>query len=123
MALETAIRGRAPLMTPAEVDDIVRAGKPLQIVDVRSTKDYDKGHLPGALHIPLKDLRARIDELDPAVPTLTYCNSGVSGNAAQNVLLARGFATVSNLSGGNNNYQSHARQHGAHATVIKAGAS
>ncbi len=123
MALETAIRGRAPLMTPDEVDRIVQAGEPLQIVDVRSAKDYEKAHLPGALHIPLTELRARIGELEPGVPTLTYCNSGVSGNAAQNVLLARGFATVSNLSGGNNNYQSHARQLRAHVTPPEGGAA
>lgn len=110
MALDTAIRGRAPLVTPAGLDARLAAGERLQIVDVRSAKDYAKSHLPGALHLPLKELRNRLGELDPALPTITYCNSGVSGNAGQNVLLALGFTDVSNLSGGNNNYQSHARQ-------------
>lgn len=114
MALDTAIGGRAPLITPAELDARVSAGEKLQIVDVRSAKDYAKGHVPGALHIPLKELRRRLTELDPALPTVTYCNSGVSGNAGQNVLLARGFVDVSNLSGGNNNYQTHLRELQAH---------
>ena len=114
MALETAIRGRASLITPAELDARVEAGEKLQIIDVRSSKDYAKSHVPGALHIPLKELRQRLGELDPALPTVTYCNSGVSGNAGQNVLLARGFADVSNLSGGNNNYQTHLREQQAH---------
>ena len=49
-------------------------------------------------------LRGRLGELDPDVPTVTYCNKGVSGNAAQNLLLNRGFRHVYNLSGGMNQY-------------------
>ncbi len=114
MALDTAIRGRAPLITPEALEARVAAGEHLQIVDVRSASDYAKSHVPGAQHIPLKALRHRLNELDPTRATITYCNSGVSGNAAQNVLLASGFQEVSNLSGGNNNYQTHLRQIQAH---------
>lgn len=117
MALDTAIRGRAPLVTPAELDALLAAGEPVQIVDVRSAKDYAKSHVPGAVHLPLKELRRRLAELDPARPTVTYCNSGVSGNAGQNVLLAYGFADVANLSGGNNNYQTHRRERRAHKAL------
>lgn len=119
MALDTAIRGRAPLITPAELDARLAAGEPVQVVDVRSGRDYAKSHVPGALHLPLKELRRRIGELDPSLPTVTYCNSGVSGNAGQNVLLARGFAEVSNLSGGNNNYQTHLRELRAHQPGLR----
>ena len=55
-------------------------------------------------------LRGRLGELDPDVPTVTYCNKGVSGNASQNILLRHGFKTVLNISGGNSNYQTHLRQ-------------
>ncbi len=44
------------------------------------------------------------------MPTVTYCNKGVSGNASQNILLRHGFKTVLNISGGNSNYQTHLRQ-------------
>jgi len=43
--------------------------------------------------------------LDKQVTTITYCNKGVTGNAAQNLLLNHGFTDVYNLSGGNKNYQ------------------
>ncbi len=115
MALDTAIRGRAPLITPTELDAALAAGRQVQIVDVRPARDFAKSHVPGAVHIPLKELRRRLGELDPALPTVTYCNSGVSGNAGQNVLLVLGFAEVSNLSGGNNNHQTHLRELRAHA--------
>ncbi len=107
MALDNALRGAAPLITPAQLDARRSAGEAIQAVDVRSAKDFAKSHVPGAIHIPLGELRARAGELDPALPTVTYCNKGVSGNAGQNVLRCLGFTWVANLSGGNKNYQAH----------------
>lgn len=109
MALDNALTGKAPLITPAELDARQAAGEELQIVDVRSSRDYAKSRLPEAINIPLAELRRRASELDATAPTVTYCNKGVSGNAGQNVLLRLGFGTVYNLSGGNNNYQTHKR--------------
>lgn len=112
MALDNALRDAAPLITPAQLDARRAAGEPIQVVDVRSAKDFARSHVDGAIHIPLGDLRARAGELDPTVPTVTYCNKGVSGNAGQNVLRCLGFAWVANLSGGNKNYQAHLAQAG-----------
>ncbi len=100
MALANAIQGSAPLMTPVELRQRREAGEDIQVVDVRSGKDYERGSVDGAVHIPLKELRARLGELDPNTPTVTYCNKGVTGNAGQNVLRCLGFAKVYNLSGG-----------------------
>ena len=41
-------------------------------VDVRQPNEYEKEHLPGALLIPLGDLRERAHELDPGKPTIAY---------------------------------------------------
>jgi NADPH-dependent 2,4-dienoyl-CoA reductase/sulfur reductase-like enzyme/rhodanese-related sulfurtransferase len=109
MALSNAIDGTAPLITPSDLDARRIGGETLQIIDVRSARDYAKSHVPDAVNIPLAELRRRAGELDPNTPTVTYCNKGVSGNAGQNILLRRGFTTVFNLSGGNSNYQSHQR--------------
>jgi NADPH-dependent 2,4-dienoyl-CoA reductase/sulfur reductase-like enzyme/rhodanese-related sulfurtransferase len=108
MALDNAIHGRAPLITPAELERQRSAGEKVQLVDVRSAKDRAKGFVDGSVHIPLAELRARAMELDPAVLTVTYCNKGVTGNAGQNVLRNLGFEHVYNLSGGNKNYQAWA---------------
>lgn len=110
MALDNAVTGRAPLITAAEIIERQARGEQLQIVDVRSAADYAKSHVAGAVNIPLGQLRARLDEaLDPDLPTVTYCNKGVSGNAGQNILLRSGFGSVANLSGGNKNYQAYLR--------------
>lgn len=108
MALTNAIHGQAPLITPAELDRRRRDGHRIQVVDVRSAKDRAKSAVPDSVHIPLGELRTRAAELDPTLPTVTYCNKGVTGNAGQNVLRNLGFADVANLSGGNQNYQAHA---------------
>jgi NADPH-dependent 2,4-dienoyl-CoA reductase/sulfur reductase-like enzyme/rhodanese-related sulfurtransferase len=109
MALDGAINGHAPLITPAELIARVAAGETLQVVDVRSPTDHAKGYVDNAVNIPLKELRGRVGELDPTLPTVTYCNKGTTGNAGQNVLRNLGFDRVYNLSGGNSNYQAYRR--------------
>jgi rhodanese-related sulfurtransferase len=56
------------------------------------------------MNIPLGTLCQRIGELDPDVDTVTYCNAGTSGNAAQNILINNGFKSVFNISGGYKNW-------------------
>src|SRR5207245_10372900 len=48
----------------------------LQVLDVRSPGEWKRGHVPGARHIFLPELRKRIGELDRARPTPVYCGSG-----------------------------------------------
>ena len=109
MALDNAVTGRAPLITAHEIIERQARGEQLQIVDVRCAADFAKSHVAGAVNIPLGQLRDRLGELDPDLPTVTYCNKGVSGNAGQNILLRSGFGSVANLSGGNKNYQAYLR--------------
>ncbi|API89755.1 FAD-dependent oxidoreductase [Desemzia sp. C1] len=108
MALDNALH-RNPLITPEEILRRQENGEKMQIIDTRSKKDHEKSHVKGAVHIGLYDLRSHLENLDKNVPTVTYCNKGTTGNAAQNVLLNHGFNEVYNLSGGNKNYQSYVK--------------
>jgi sulfur-carrier protein adenylyltransferase/sulfurtransferase len=50
-------------------------GKKLEeynLVDVRTPKEYEKGHLPGARLIPVGELANRLSEIDPKKPTIVY---------------------------------------------------
>ncbi|MDW5522659.1 FAD-dependent oxidoreductase [Carnobacterium maltaromaticum] len=105
MALDNAVKKGTPLMTPNELMKRQVNGEKLQIIDTRSKKQYEKSSVEGAIHIPLTELRKRQSELDKDLVTIMYCNKGVSGNAAQNILINKGFKEVYNLSGGNKNYQ------------------
>ncbi|MCC5894339.1 MAG: FAD-dependent oxidoreductase [Alkalibacterium sp.] len=103
MVLENA-REHLPLMTPEEVISKQKAGEHMQVVDVRSPKQYEKNHVDQAVNIPMPKLRNRLDELDKSLPTVVYCNKGVTSNTAQNVLRNNGFEDVYVLSGGNTNF-------------------
>ncbi|MGL4645208.1 MAG: FAD-dependent oxidoreductase [Vagococcus fluvialis] len=105
MALDNAINKNRPLMTPHELITLQAKGVQLQIIDTRSPKQFNVSNIPGAINIPLADLREELKALNKALPTVTYCNKGVTGNAAQNILINAGFEKVYNLSGGNKNYQ------------------
>ena len=68
------------------------------LVDVRSREEYAAGHLPGALNVPVDDLRSRLAEL-PDRPLLVYCGVGQRGNVAVRMLTQLGFEAA-NLDGG-----------------------
>lgn len=105
MALQNAIEKQSKLITPQELTDRIATGKAIQIIDTRAEKQHNESKVEKAINIPLGDLREKCKDLDPSLPTVTYCNSGVTGNAAQNILRNLGFSDLYNLSGGNKNYQ------------------
>ncbi len=104
MVLENAMADR-PLMTPDHLMALQADGVDLQIIDARVEDNYQQSHVDGAVNIPLSRLRNEMDQLDKDKLTITYCNKGVTGNAAQNILLNSGFKEVYNLTGGNKTYQ------------------
>jgi rhodanese-related sulfurtransferase len=63
---------QTPLMTPEELASAMKDGTPLIIVDVRDEKEYQAGHLPGAVHIPFDELATRAAELNTEAPTVFY---------------------------------------------------
>ena len=72
----------------------------LQIVDVRNPGEVTAGTIPNALTIPVGQLPARLDELDPATPTVVYCAGGYRSSVAASLLRRNGFADVSDILGG-----------------------
>ncbi|MBK8727471.1 MAG: rhodanese-like domain-containing protein [Holophagaceae bacterium] len=71
-----------------------------QVVDVREEWEWALGHLPRAVHIPLGQLMARCDELDPGRPVALYCHHGVRSLHGLAFLRHHGFENVVHLSGG-----------------------
>jgi NADPH-dependent 2,4-dienoyl-CoA reductase/sulfur reductase-like enzyme/rhodanese-related sulfurtransferase len=70
-----------------------------QVIDVRSREEFAKGHMVGAINVPIGDLRESLDSLDAAKPVLAYCWVGYRGYLAFRILKQSGFETV-NLNGG-----------------------
>ncbi|WP_319370839.1 FAD-dependent oxidoreductase [uncultured Ilyobacter sp.] len=100
MILDNAIYGKNKIMT---VNKLIENRDDYIVIDVRASKQYDAAHIPGAINIPLGNLRAEALKLDKNKKYVVHCNKGVTGNAAQNVMLNLGFDCY-NLSGGYKNY-------------------
>ena len=71
-------------------------------LDTREDAEYKSGHIPEAIHIPLKQLQERVSELNKHkdCPVIAYCRSGSRSNGAGSILKKQGFETVYNLGGG-----------------------
>ena len=63
-----------PTMSADEVRKFLSERKPdeYNLVDVRQPREYEGNHLPGANLIPMAELKNRINEIDPAKPTIVY---------------------------------------------------
>ena len=106
MILENNIHRGRKQVTAQELDTIMQSGKPFTLIDTRVPDQYADGHIETAQSIPHAELRAASDHLDKDEITITYCNKGVTGNATQNILMAKGFKHVFSLSGGRKQYVS-----------------
>lgn len=104
MILDNAIRKDRALITAEELNACMQSGEKYTLIDARILEQYEKSHIPTAVNIPQERLREVCEELDKNVLTITYCNKGVTGNAAQNILINKGFKKVLNISGGHKNY-------------------
>lgn len=83
-----------------ELERRVRDGRPdVQVVDVRSKSEWEKGHLPYARHVYAPYLRERLDELDRDRPVVLYCGTGYRSSLAASVLERAGFAEVHSVPG------------------------
>ncbi len=86
---------RDGLLVP--VPDLKSAGA--QIVDVRPAAPARKQPVPGAVNIPLGELRQRLDELDRSQPVFTICQMGKTSYFAARILANHGFDARSILGG------------------------
>lgn len=75
------------------------------LVDVRTPDEFAVGTIPGAVNIPLDDLRQRLGELPTDRPIYLFCGVGLRGYLASNILKDNGFKDVRNLIGGIKTYK------------------
>ena len=94
MMAVNVLRGDMPL---AEWSEVHAPGHAL--VDVREPDEFERGHIDGAINLPLSQMRRRIAELPTDTPLWLYCAAGQRAYFAQRLLLQRGF-DARNLSGG-----------------------
>ena len=82
----------------AETDNVT-------LIDVRTPDEYALGTIPGAINIPLDDMRERMSEIPADRPVWLFCGVGLRGYLASNILKANGYKDVRNLIGGLKTYK------------------
>jgi hydroxyacylglutathione hydrolase len=90
------------LQTTAQISAEHLAGErnSVHVLDVRSPAEYEEGHLSGAQHIPLGELRDRLDEVPTDRPVVVQCLGGTRSAIAASILQAHGYSGVINFAGG-----------------------
>ena len=89
----------AGLTDPLIVEQYLENPEGYTLLDIREEAELVAGTLPGAVTIPLSELRGRHDELDKDLTYLTFCAVGLRGYVAERMLKQYGFK-VYNLLGG-----------------------
>ena len=98
--LRSAFGARSFETVSVEDADSLRASG-AQVVDVRETVEWRRGHVPGALHIPVHAIGRRGPaELDPGRAVVLLCASGHRSTVAARSLTKLGFAEVYDVHGG-----------------------
>jgi hydroxyacylglutathione hydrolase len=70
------------------------------VIDVRNRTEWEAGHLPDALHIPVGYLAERLAEIPRDRPIVLQCQGGARSAIATSVLQRRGVANAIDLLGG-----------------------
>ncbi len=91
------LNGRIKQVHVDKVRELVEQGA--YIIDVRGAGELKTGHLKGAHHIPLNELRDRLDEIPRDIPVYLHCRSSQRSYYATCTLIENGFTNVYNISG------------------------
>lgn len=92
-------------MTPLYWREMQQANKSqVTLVDVRTPDEYALGTIPGAINIPLDNLRERLADIPENQPVYLFCGVGLRGYLASNILKSKGYPDVRNLIGGLKTY-------------------
>ena len=86
-------------MTTEEALVLWQAGKAV-IIDVRTQKEYEEGHIPDVALIPIDQLENRLDDMSQDRQVLLICHSGRRSAMGTNWLRSKGFEQVYNIEGG-----------------------
>lgn len=93
-------QANVPTISPEEAREYLTDSN-YQFIDVRTDGEYDSGHIPNSIHIPLHQIQDRMSEIDSLKNKniIAYCRSGARSSKATKILVKAGF-DVLNLSGG-----------------------
>ncbi|MFJ3958044.1 ArsR/SmtB family transcription factor [Arthrobacter sp. NPDC090010] len=94
---------RHPWVNPVSAEELASLleSDAVTVVDVRTADEFRRGHVKGAISIPLPELKGRMDELPQGTPVVAYCEGPycLASPQAAELLAAAGYESM-NIKGG-----------------------
>ncbi len=100
---------KSAIITVANYKEVV-VGKDVQLVDVRTPKEYDAGYIDDAINIDFMNqdsFNEAFNKLDKNKPLYIYCRSGNRSQKSVPLLINLGFTEIYDLKGGYNAWSKH----------------
>lgn len=97
----------AKIVTAKELQVLIKDNADLQLVDVRTDKEYASGHLPESVLIDYykSDFKSQLAKLEKDKPIAVYCALGGRSSSALKILKSMGFREAYDLAGGFTDWQ------------------
>lgn len=95
----SGLPGPVPVVDAQEAKELLDAGHAI-IVDVREPSEWQQGHVPGTVHIPLQTIPENLERIPKDKTVILLCHSGARSHHAANWLRHNGFPDVANLGHG-----------------------
>jgi len=95
---------QVPSVTATDVDDDA------YLLDVREPDEWTAGHAPGAHHVPMMEIPARIADVPTDVEVVVVCRSGGRSGQVVSYLMGNGWDNVRNLDGGMQSWAAAGRE-------------
>jgi glyoxylase-like metal-dependent hydrolase (beta-lactamase superfamily II)/rhodanese-related sulfurtransferase len=93
-----------PQLSVQQLQARIKRCERFTLLDVRTAREFEAGHIDGAVNIPMPDLRMRFKEIATSLPVVVICNTGHRSSMATSLLKQRGFTCVFNVAGGMTSY-------------------
>ncbi len=87
-------------ISASELQAALENGDEYQVIDIRDAASYNRGHIAGAINVPMDSLRDRIDAIGRDKKVVLVCYSGHTSRMAAEFLVSRGYDNIWNMIGG-----------------------
>jgi rhodanese-related sulfurtransferase len=101
LALVDSVRAQVHEISAADVQALLR-GSTTVVLDVREDREWDAGHIRGAVHVGKGVIERDIELMipDPTAPVVLYCGGGFRSALASDTLQRMGYTNVRSMAGG-----------------------
>jgi len=87
-------------LLPDEAYSLMENNTGVVVLDLRSSKEYDQGHIVGAHSVSYRALKGQLDQLDRDLAYIIYCSNGKESYKASKLMAESGFPRVYTITGG-----------------------